>query len=63
MRFMALREGVHRIEKLRVTGVGDDVDFVVRSVRRFPGIWAGQELTSLAPSWTSLWDLGAIELC
>jgi hypothetical protein len=30
MRFLALREGVHRIEKLRVTGTGDDLDFLVR---------------------------------
>ncbi|KAI9633031.1 TRAPP trafficking subunit Trs65-domain-containing protein [Dioszegia hungarica] len=32
IRFMALRDGVHRIEKLRVTGVGDDVDFIVSPV-------------------------------
>lgn len=30
IRFMALRNGVHRIDKLRVTGVGDDMDFIVR---------------------------------
>jgi hypothetical protein len=29
MRFLALREGVHRIDKLRVTSVGDDFDFLV----------------------------------
>ncbi|WWD20118.1 hypothetical protein CI109_104593 [Kwoniella shandongensis] len=32
IRFMALREGVHRVEKLRVTGVGDDVDFLMSPV-------------------------------
>jgi hypothetical protein len=32
IRFMALREGVHKIEKLVVTGVGDDWSFVMRYV-------------------------------
>ena len=29
LRFLALRDGVHRIDKLRLTGVGDDFDFVI----------------------------------
>ncbi|KAK8849494.1 hypothetical protein IAR55_004828 [Kwoniella newhampshirensis] len=32
IRFMALREGVHRVDKLRVIGVGDEVDFVMSPV-------------------------------
>lgn len=35
LRFMALREGVHKLEKLRVTGMGDDWDFVMRWVLVF----------------------------
>ena len=30
IRFMALREGVHKVEKLVITGVGDDWSFVMR---------------------------------
>lgn len=30
IRFMALREGVHKVEKLVITGVGDDWNFVMR---------------------------------
>lgn len=32
IRFMALREGVHKVEKLVITGVGDDWNFVMRQV-------------------------------
>lgn len=32
LRFMALREGVHRVEKLLVTGMGDDWNFVMSPV-------------------------------
>lgn len=32
IRFLALREGVHKLEKLRITGQGDDFDFVMRWV-------------------------------
>jgi hypothetical protein len=32
IRFMALREGVHQLEKLVVTGVGDDWNFVMSPV-------------------------------
>jgi hypothetical protein len=32
IRFMALREGVHKVEKLVITGVGDDWNFVMRLV-------------------------------
>ena len=30
LRFLALREGVHKIDRLRVTGAADDFDFVMR---------------------------------
>ena len=32
MRFMPLRKGVHRIERLLITGMGDDWNFIMRSV-------------------------------
>ncbi|WVQ79410.1 hypothetical protein IAT38_001507 [Cryptococcus sp. DSM 104549] len=32
IRFMALRDGVHRVDKLRVIGVGDEVDFTMSPV-------------------------------
>lgn len=32
IRFLALREGVHRIDKLRLTGAGDEFDFVISPV-------------------------------
>lgn len=32
IRFLALREGVHKIERLRLTGVGDEFDFVISPV-------------------------------
>ena len=30
LRFLALREGVHKVDRLRVTGAADDFDFVMR---------------------------------
>lgn len=32
IRFLALREGVHRIERLRLTGMGDEFDFAISPV-------------------------------
>lgn len=32
IRFLALRDGVHRIDKMRITGVGEDFDFVISPV-------------------------------
>lgn len=32
MRFLALRDGVHKLEKLRITGLDNEFDFVMRSV-------------------------------
>ncbi|ORX37904.1 TRAPP trafficking subunit Trs65-domain-containing protein [Kockovaella imperatae] len=32
VRFMALREGVHKLEKMRVTGINEDLDFVMSPV-------------------------------
>ena len=30
IRFLALRDGVHKLDKLRIAGLGDDFDFVLR---------------------------------
>ena len=30
MRFLPLRDGVHKLEKLRLTGVNDEMDFIMR---------------------------------
>lgn len=32
IRFLPLREGIHQIERLRVVGVGDEVDFMMGPV-------------------------------
>lgn len=32
IRFLALRQGVHRIERLRLSGMGDEFDFVIQPV-------------------------------
>lgn len=32
MRFLPLREGIHQIERLRVVGAGDEIDFMMSPV-------------------------------
>lgn len=32
IRFLALRQGVHRIERLRLSGMGDEFDFIIQPV-------------------------------
>jgi hypothetical protein len=30
MRFLALRDGVHRLDKLRITGANDEFEYILR---------------------------------